>query len=68
MDSIISAISTVGFPIVMSLLMVYFYTNSIKTNNETITKVIESINNNTNAINILSERLDVHEQIDDLKK
>lgn len=55
---IVSAISTVGFPIVICLIMCYFIYYLTKTQKETYEKISETIKNNTVAISCLAEKID----------
>ena len=57
MNETISAISTVGFPIVACCCMgIYFYKMQIA-NNETIEKLRDTLNNNTIVLTKLYEKL-----------
>lgn len=57
-NDIISAISSVGFPIVICLIMSYFIYYLTKTQKETYEKISETIKNNTVAISRLAEKID----------
>lgn len=57
-NDIVSAISTVGFPIVICLIMCYFIYYLTKTQKETYEKISETIKNNTVAISRLAEKID----------
>lgn len=59
MTEIISAISSVGFPIVMCLLMYSQNKDTIKTITENNRATMESLNENTQAITKLSDKLEV---------
>ena len=58
MNEFINAISTVGFPIFMCIMI---YNNQTKQLNE----IIKAITNNTNAISELSKKLGMEEKEDD---
>lgn len=58
MNEIINAISTVGFPIFMCIMI---YNNQTKQLNE----ITKAITNNTNAISELSKKLGMEEKEDD---
>lgn len=58
MNDIINAISTVGFPIFMCIMI---YNNQTKQLNE----ITKAITNNTNAISELSKKLGMEEKEDD---
>ena len=58
MNEIINAISTVGFPIFMCIMI---YQNQTKQLNE----ITKAITNNTNAISELSKKLGMEEKEDD---
>lgn len=58
MNEFISAISTVGFPIVMCIMI---YQNQTKQLNE----ITKAITNNTNAISELSKKLGMEDKEDD---
>lgn len=57
MNDIVSTVSTVGFPITMALILLwYIYDSNNKHKNE-IDKMSEALNNNTIAITKLLDRL-----------
>lgn len=58
MNEVINAISTVGFPIFMCIMI---YQNQTKQLNE----ITKAITNNTNAISELSKKLGMEEKEDD---
>lgn len=58
MNEIINAISTVGFPIFMCIMI---YNNQTKQLNE----ITKAITNNTNAISELSKKLGMEDKEDD---
>ena len=53
-----SAISTVGFPIVMCLALFYYIWKSDAANRSQIEKLSDALNNNTSVITKLLERMD----------
>jgi hypothetical protein len=58
MDSTVSAITNVGFPIVMVLLMWYLFIHFYDSMREELDKLRDTINANTSAVNDLCTRLD----------
>lgn len=60
MDATLNMIATVGFPIVMCLLLFYQMQADQKANRETLDTVREAIAQNTQAINALKESLHDH--------
>lgn len=58
MDSIIAAITNVGFPIVMVLMMLYLFIHFYDSMHGEIDKLRDTINANTNAVNELCTRID----------
>lgn len=58
MNDIITAISTVGFPIVMCLLMWYMNDKQDARHREEVEKITEAVNNNTIAITKLVDRME----------
>lgn len=59
MSEIINMISSVGFPIVMTLLMFWRIEKQDQEHKDEIGKLSEAIQNNTNALIKLSSRLGV---------
>lgn len=57
-NEVLTAISTVGFPIVICLLVCYFVYYLTKSQKETYEKLSETINNNTIALAQLSQKID----------
>ncbi len=55
---VIQAISSVGFPIVMTLIMVYILYKVENNHSEEMQEVMKSLENNTLAITKLTERLE----------
>lgn len=56
--AIMQAISTLGFPIVMCLVLIYYINKNDKRYDEQIFNILTSLNNNTVAFTKLSEKLD----------
>lgn len=58
---IMNLIGSVGFPIVMCLVIMYFwnnqYTNTMKELKDTISRLIEVVADNTKALALLEQRL-----------
>ena len=54
---IINAISTVGFPIVMCLILLYVVNKQNEEHKEEMAKITESLNNNTLVIQHLTDTL-----------
>ena len=53
-------ISNIGFPIVMCLIVVNLMMKQNETHKEEMSKITESLNNNTNALIQLTAKLDVY--------
>ena len=53
-----TAVGTLGFPIVMCFMLLYYIAKDAKANREQIEKLTIALNNNTNVIGKLLERLD----------
>ena len=58
MDSIVTAITNVGFPIVMVLLMWYLFIHFYDSMREELDKLRDTIDTNTSAVNELCTHLD----------
>ena len=58
MESIITAITNVGFPIVMVLLMWYLFIHFYDSMRQEVGKLRDTIDANTSAVNDLCTRLD----------
>lgn len=58
MNEIITAISTVGFPIVMCLLMWYMNDKQDARHREETKQITEAVNNNTIALQKLIDRME----------
>ena len=54
---IINAISTVGFPIVMCIILLYIVNKQNEEHKEEMSKIAESLNNNTLVIQHLTDTL-----------
>lgn len=65
--NVINAISTVGFPIVMCLILVYVVYKMNDQHKEEMNKMNEALNNNTLAIQHLSDLLGKGDTKDDTK-
>lgn len=65
---IVSAISTVGFPIVMCLIIMYYWNNQYsKTISElkgTISRLTDVVADNTKALALLEQRLGKDDEVD----
>lgn len=61
LDKIMNLIGSVGFPIVMCLVIMYFwnnqYTNTMKELKDTISRLTEVVADNTKALALLERRL-----------
>lgn len=61
LDEIMNLIGSVGFPIVMCLVIMYFwnnqYTNTMKELKDTISRLTEVVADNTKALALLERRL-----------
>ena len=64
MDDIVNAISTVGFPIVCTIMLAYVLNNENEKNDSRMIEFVKAIDNNTNVINqlILYIKNDVRER------
>ena len=63
MNDLVTAISTVGFPIVIALLLLYMMYDNNKQHKQEMNNISESINNNTLVIQKLYDHLtggDIH--------
>lgn len=65
MDSIVTAITNVGFPIVMVLLMWYLFIHFYDSMREELDKLRDTIDANTSAVNDLCTRLDADPRTDE---
>lgn len=60
-EAIAKIIQQVGFPIVMCLLMGWYINEQTEAQNEILTNLTISINNNTKAVEKLDEKIKYHE-------
>ena len=58
MDNILQAVSTVGFPIALTLILLWYIYDSSNKHKEEIDKMSEALNNNTLAITKLLDRME----------
>ncbi len=58
MDNILQAISTVGFPIALTLILLWYIYDSSNKHKEEIDKISEALNNNTLALTKLLDRME----------
>lgn len=58
MDNILQAISTVGFPITLTLILLWYIYDSNNKHKEEINKMSEALNNNTLALTKLLDRME----------
>lgn len=58
MDNILQAISTVGFPIALTLILLWYIYDSCNKHKEEIDKMSEALNNNTLALTKLLDRME----------
>lgn len=65
MDSIVTAITNVGFPIVMVLLMWYLFIHFYDSMRDELDKLRDTIDANTSAVNDLCTRLDADNGTDE---
>ena len=65
MDSIVTAITNVGFPIVMVLLMWYLFIHFYDSMRAELDKLRDTIDANTSAVNDLCTRLDAESGTDE---
>lgn len=65
MDSIVTAITNVGFPIVMVLLMWYLFIHFYDSMRDELDKLRDTIDANTSAVNDLCTRLDAENGTDE---
>jgi len=57
MDAIVQAISTVGFPIVVCIILIYLNEKESTRHKEEVDKMTEAVNNNTVVIQQILEHL-----------
>lgn len=58
MDNVLQAISTVGFPIALTLILLWYIYDSSNKHKEEIDKMSEALNNNTLALTKLLDRME----------
>lgn len=58
MDNILQAINTVGFPIALTLILLWYIYDSSNKHKEEIDKMSEALNNNTLALTKLLDRME----------
>lgn len=58
MDNILQAISAVGFPIALTLILLWYIYDSSNKHKEEIDKMSEALNNNTLALTKLLDRME----------
>ena len=58
MDNILQAISTVGFPIALTLILLWYIYDSSNKHKEEIDKMSEALNNNTLALTKLLDKME----------
>lgn len=63
MDNILQAISTVGFPIALTLILLWYIYDSSNKHKEEIDKMSEALNNNTLALTKLLDRMERDEDV-----
>lgn len=64
-DTIMTAISTVGFPIVLSVGLLYVVLMIFKAYREDVDKLKEALNNNTLVLQKLIDKLDKEDSLDE---
>lgn len=57
MENIITLINTAGFPVAMCCVLLYYVNKLIDSHRKEVEELTDAINNNTNVINILLERI-----------
>lgn len=63
MDNILQAISTVGFPIALTLILLWYIYDSSYKHKEEIDKMSEALNNNTLALTKLLDRMEIDKDV-----
>ena len=58
MDNILQAISTVGFPIALTLILLWYIYDISNKHKQEIDKISEALNNNTLALTKLLDRME----------
>lgn len=64
-DDLLTAISTVGFPIVLALGLLYVVLMIFKAYREDVDKLKEALNNNTLVLQKLIDKLDKDDSLDE---
>ena len=57
LQAISNIITTVGFPIAMCMMLYYQLLKSSEQHTQEMDKITEALNNNTNALNLLIEKM-----------
>lgn len=57
MENIINLINTAGFPVAMCCVLLYYVNKLIEAHRKEVGDLTEAINNNTNIMNVLLERI-----------
>ena len=60
--NIIQAISTVGFPIAMCLILMWYIKSNDDNHKEEMDKITDALNNNTIALTKLASKLDIGDE------
>ena len=60
--SILQAISTVGFPIAMCLILMWYIKSNDDNHKEEMDKITDALNNNTIALTKLASKLDIADE------
>lgn len=63
MNDIVSIISTVGFPIALTLILLWYIYDSNSKHKEEIDKMSEALNNNTLALTKLLDRMESDKRV-----
>lgn len=61
LNTVMTAISSLGFPIAMCIAMFWYMTKQTETHKEEVAKMTEALNNNTLALNRLETKMGVDE-------
>lgn len=59
LNTVMTAISSLGFPIAMCIAMFWYMTKQTETHKEEVAKMTEALNNNTLALNRLEMKMGV---------
>lgn len=60
--NVIQAISTVGFPIAMCLILMWYIKSNDDNHKEEMDKITDALNNNTVALTKLASKLDIADE------